>query len=144
MNTKLFFEAMNAVGLPVTVIDTPRPWIGVDFDGVLVEYWGWQGAGRHGPPIMAMVERVQHWLDKGKDVRIFTSRCGRVYPEQVEANCRAIQLFCVHHFGKPLPITCEKDQLCEEIWDDRAIQMIRNTGLTLEEYLYRLSLHETD
>ena len=36
------------------------------------------------------------------------------------------------HLGAVLPITCVKDYGMEEIWDDRAIQMERNTGKPVE------------
>ena len=37
-------------------------WIGVDLDGTLAEYLGWQGMGHIGEPIAPMVERVKAWL----------------------------------------------------------------------------------
>lgn len=111
-------------------------WIAVDMDGVLTEYNGWNG-GELGRPIPLMIERVRGWLDEGIEVRIFTSRCGKVYPDQVESNCRQIQLFCITHFKRLLQITNEKDQNMIAIFDDNAIQMIKNTGLTLQEYWSR-------
>jgi hypothetical protein len=107
-----------------------KKWIGVDFDGTLAEFHGWKGAGQIGKPIMPMVERVKVWLAQGREVRIFTSRVGPVYPEQILANARAIQVFCIEHFGRPLPITAVKDQNMGELWDDKAIEVIKNTGLT--------------
>ena len=53
-----------------------RGWIGVDLDGTLAEYNGWQGPANIGAPIPAMVERVKAWLEEGRDVRIFTARVG--------------------------------------------------------------------
>jgi len=127
-----------------------RPWYGVDFDGTLVHYEKWQGATHVGAPVPLMVERVKKWLDEGKDVRIFTAR---VYPlmtvmpndnidqvlsrfeevtsRHVEATqaVLAIQTWCKEHLEKVLPITCVKDYGLVELWDDRAIQIIKNTGL---------------
>ena len=37
-------------------------WIGVDLDGTLAHYEGWQGETHIGAPISAMVERVKRWL----------------------------------------------------------------------------------
>jgi hypothetical protein len=108
-------------------------WIGVDFDGVLARYDRWND-GKIGEPIMPMVERVRFWLDKGIEVRIFTSRCGKAYPDQVLDNCRQIQLFCLTHFNRLLKITNEKDQLMCQLWDDNAVQVIKNTGLSYREY----------
>lgn len=108
-------------------------WIGVDFDGVLVEYNGWNN-GKIGKPIPRMVERVNDWLEKGFEVRIFTSRCGKMYPDQIEDNCQQIRKFCYEHFRRILDITNEKDQDMIELWDDRAIQVIKNTGQSYQEY----------
>lgn len=35
-----------------------RPWIGVDLDGTLAEYHGWQGPDNIGSPVQPMVERM--------------------------------------------------------------------------------------
>jgi hypothetical protein len=107
--------------------------IGGDFDGVLVEYHGFQGAGIFGAPIYLMINRVKAMLAKGKQVRIFTSRVAPIYPADIQINRDAIEKFCVQHFHRRLPITCVKDQNCIEMWDDRAKQMITNTGMTIAE-----------
>ena len=46
--------------------------IAVDWDGVLVEYNGYGGPGKYGPPIPAMVERVKKWVREGHDVTVIT------------------------------------------------------------------------
>jgi hypothetical protein len=92
------------------------PWIGVDFDGTLVE----DGTGR---PIMKMVERVRQWLAEGKNVRIFTARVA--FPQM---DLSEVRQFCEYHFGQVLPITNQKDYDMIELWDDRAVQVIKNTG----------------
>lgn len=48
--------------------------------------------------------------------------------EWVEACKKAIQQWCIKHVGAALPITCEKDYGCTEIWDDVAVGVIANTG----------------
>lgn len=103
-------------------------WIGVDLDGTLAEYHGWKGAGHVGAPIGPMVERVRRWLAEGVQVRIFTSRVGDCYPDQILANCLAIDAFCKKQFGRSLPITNKKDQHMISLWDDRAHRVVFNTG----------------
>ena len=49
-----------------------RGWIGVDLDGTLAEYHGWNGS--IGKPIAPMVDRVKRWLAEGVEVRIMTAR----------------------------------------------------------------------
>jgi hypothetical protein len=108
-------------------------WIGVDLDGTLAYYDGWDG-GRIGAPVPAMVERVKGWLAEGKSVRIVTARVSNDAspPERVEQRVW-IQRWCQEHIGRVLTVTCEKDFGMVELWDDRCVQVVKNTGLTKEE-----------
>jgi len=122
-------------------------WIGVDLDGTLAYYDQWRGALHIGEPIPAMLERVRRWLDEGKDVRIFTARVNRegiasamASPEGVAAAAReitaveeCIRQWCEKHVGRALPVTCCKDYGMIELWDDRCIQVIPNTGRTIAD-----------
>jgi hypothetical protein len=110
-----------------------RAWIGVDLDGTLAEYHGWND-GKIGPPVPKMVERVKGWIAEGKEVRVVTAR---VAPSSLEANGQTwsevalpIQDWCRQHIRAPtiLSITHEKDFGMVELWDDRAVQVIPNTG----------------
>lgn len=124
-------------------------WIGVDFDGTLSYYDRWRGAGHVGAPIGPMVERVREWLAKGYEVRIFTARIwpfvgvlqptdampvpdGRRAQDSFDAAC-AIAEFCIAQFGRVLPITNVKDYDMIELWDDRAVHVVQNTGRQLGE-----------
>lgn len=101
-----------------------KDWIGVDLDGTLAVYDKWQGEDHIGEPVPAMIERVKRWLEAGEDVRIFTARVSVPSPA-VEA---AIRRWSRKHIGRALPVTCTKDFECKEIWDDRAVQIEKNTG----------------
>ncbi len=101
-----------------------------------------------------MVERVKQWLAEGKMVKIMTAR---VYfpPRQMfieadggfslqeiaereeqrqkredEAHLAGhlISLWCKIHIGQSLPVTCTKDYGMIELWDDRAVRVVLNTG----------------
>lgn len=107
-------------------------WIGVDLDGTLAVYGGWQGAWHIGEPVAPMVERVKRWVAEGKAVRIMTAR---VYsdgtPERnrdAEMSRDRIAEWCFKHLGFVLPVTCTKDYGMIELWDDRCVQIIPNTG----------------
>jgi hypothetical protein len=108
-----------------------KPWIGVDLDGTLArtddERWAKYGDEFVGPPVEKMVERVKKWLQQGIEVRIVTARVSleEKYSERVR---RPIQAWCLIHIGQILPITNEKDHNMIQLWDDRAIQVIENTG----------------
>lgn len=97
-------------------------WIGVDLDGSLAHYDEWRGGGYIGEPIPAMVERVKTWLSQGIEVRIVTARA------TVPSYIPPIQDWCQKHLGTVLKITATKDFEMKELWDDRAVQLIPNTG----------------
>lgn len=113
-------------------------WIGVDLDGTLAKYEKWDGG--IGEPIPLMVERVKKWLADGVEVKIFTARVGfgagyssesgRSDDEKfAEEQRRIIEAWCEVHIGQKLPVTATKDFRMIELWDDRAIQVIPNTGV---------------
>jgi hypothetical protein len=112
-----------------------RGWIGVDLDGTLAVYDGWEPGYRIGDPIPEMVERVKRWLAEGHEVRIVTARVGRPAQnrvldtqEKIDRMKAAIQDWCEEHVGARLAVTNEKDYGMIELWDDRAIQVEPNTG----------------
>lgn len=106
-----------------------RGWIGVDLDGTLAYYDHWRGIHHIGDPIKPMVDRVEKWLDAGKCVKIMTAR---VYPQpEVEKIKLVIWKWLqknIEGFERISGITHEKDFNMIELWDDRAIQLIPNTG----------------
>ncbi len=101
-------------------------WIGVDLDGTLAEYHGWEGVEHIGKPIPRMVERVKQWLAEGEEVRIFTARVSD--PAQMPEAEIYIQRWCIKHFGQALAVTCQKDFDMLELWDDRCVSVVKNTG----------------
>lgn len=111
-----------------------RGWIGVDLDGTLARYDGWQGETHIGDPIPLMVERVKQWLREGRRVQIVTAR---VAPgnnrdgseREIGSFRKALDEWCEQHLGARLPVTHSKDFSMIELWDDRAVQVIPNTGL---------------
>ena len=97
-------------------------------DGTLAHYGGWQGPGHIGKPIKLMCDRVRAWLAEGKTVRIFTARIHNVDASGAKLVIAAIDDFCMTEFGRCLSITDAKDLDMIQLWDDRAIQLIPNTG----------------
>lgn len=108
-------------------------WIGVDLDGTLAEYGEWKGPEHIGEPVPAMAFRVRNWLADDRDVRIFTARAsGNRQSLELEQTIRHINEWCVKHFGKELPVTCQKDYGMVELWDDRCVQVEPNTGRRMD------------
>jgi hypothetical protein len=97
-------------------------WIGVDLDGTLALYDTWKGPEHIGEPIPEMLERVRGWLADGYEVKIFTARVSE--PENIPYIERWLALVGL----PPLEITNVKDFAMIELWDDRAVGVISNTG----------------
>lgn len=100
-------------------------WIGVDLDGTLAYYDRWNGS--IGMPIMPMVERIRAWLAKGIEVRVVTARVSGCEEEAAD-QVKQIKAWCKEHIGFELEVTCKKDFAMIELWDDRAVRVVANTG----------------
>jgi hypothetical protein len=112
---------------------TDQGWIGVDLDGTLAAYTGWQGVEHIGDPIPVMVKRVKAWLATGKDVRIFTARVHQNDTTRDLSHVRqVINDWCLKHIGAVLPVTNSKDYGMVELWDDRCVQVEANTGRRMD------------
>jgi hypothetical protein len=123
-------------------------WYGVDLDGTLAR-WCPNDQGmdplKIGEPVPAMVRRVQRWLKEGRTVRIVTARMAvfdSQYPTprssisnptawEVEL---AIRNWTQKHIGTTLSATCCKDCWMVELWDDRAVEVEKDTGIPKAPY----------
>lgn len=103
-------------------------WIGVDLDGCLA-FDENRGPDYIGEPIPQMLKRVKDWISIGVEVRIFTARCS--VPEQLAP----VQDWLDKHGIGELKITNVKDYGLIQLWDDRAVQVIHNTGKTVKQWL---------
>lgn len=131
-----FWEKL--IGKKPSVIDDPKPeerqpeskpkdtsgppWIGVDLDGTLARDGSWKGPDYIGPPVPLMLERVRHWLAQGITVKILTARAS--IPECIPP----VKRWLVEQGLPELEVTNAKDFDMIELWDDRAIQVVQNTG----------------
>ncbi len=107
-----------------------KAWIGVDLDGTLAEYHGWVAATEIGKPIPLMVNRVTDWLARGYDVKIMTARISHHghTDKEVALTKAAIEKWSLTHIGIVLDVVCHKDTMMLQLWDDRAVRVIENTG----------------
>lgn len=118
---------------PLDLVSAPVPgdgndgWIGVDLDGTLAVYGGWVNPENIGDPIPLMVNRVKAWVAGGVQVKIFTAR---VSDPSTSMRCEAaVRNWCLYELGFVLPVTNAKDYAMVALWDDRAVQIIPNTGV---------------
>lgn len=101
-------------------------WIGVDLDGTLAHYDGWKGIEHIGDPIPKMLERVKRWVEAGMNVKILTARCCRMSERDEQVDM--IHDWLITHGLPRLEVTNIKDFGMIELWDDRAVQVVPNTG----------------
>ena len=113
-----------------------RYWIGFDLDGTLADY----GHGEFNPstigePVKPILDKLKEYLRAGKKVKIFTAR---VAHDDTERSIRdaylskiAIKKWMKKHIGEELEITSCKDYYLTHFYDDRAVQVERNTGKIL-------------
>lgn len=107
--------------------DARSPWIGVDLDGTLAsdtggDLWDADGNPKIGRPIEEMVARIKTWISAGRTVKIFTARASS--PAQV----RAIRVWLARRGLPDLEVTNVKDFNMIELWDDRCVQVVPNSG----------------
>jgi len=120
-----------------------KEWIGVDLDGTLAYYYEWGRWDAIGDPIPEMVARIRTWLEENRLVKIFTARVGLDNGTCLVTNrpftnlevATVIQDWCEKNVQKGWrpEVTAKKDYMMVELWDDRAIQVIPNTGQTVSE-----------
>lgn len=114
---------------------TSKGWIGVDLDGTLaVSPKTYDVPHKIGEPIPKMVSRVKMWLANGIDVRIVTARASGPYTDWMgndstrEEVLGEVSWWLKENIGQVLPIQAHKDMYMIQLWDDRAIQVVPNTG----------------
>lgn len=103
-----------------------KGWIGIDLDGTLAHYDGWQGIEHIGEPILRMMTILRQHMDKGDTIKIFTARA-----HGVEA-IPHIRKWLIKHDLAGLEITNAKDFGMKLLYDDRCRQVIPNTGLVID------------
>jgi len=116
------FDRFFARGMPDS-----QSWIGVGLDGTLAFLDGPLNPEQIGKPVPDMVARVRDWMDHGHTVKIFTPRACE------EEGVALVEQWIKEHGLPELEVTCEKDLHMLELWDNRAIQIIANTGKPVGE-----------
>ena len=96
--------------------------IAVDLDGTLAEYHRFEGNHIIGAPVPAMFFRVEKWIEEGEEVIIFTARA------ENRESIKVVHDWLKFHGLPRLQVTNIKLKSFQEMWDDRAISVERNTG----------------
>lgn len=127
------------------LLDEPWRTVGFDLDGTLaIHYWPGEGpydCYKIGDPIPPMVEVCKQHIAKGDNVVIFTARVApngsylNAEGEDVERIRQAIRDWTKEHIGTPLEATAIKDYKMSVFYDDRAIQVVSDKGLLLQDFV---------
>ena len=106
----------------ITVMSVDNQWVGCDLDGTLAYAEDFHGEEVIGEPIPAMVERLKDHLRANELVKIFTARASS--PAAIQEIKAWLQ-----KAGLPdLEVTNVKDHLMKLCYDDKAVQVVKNTG----------------
>jgi hypothetical protein len=111
----------------IVVIDSekkllPKIWTGVDLDGTLAYLDRNSSYDEVGEPVPAMMALVRKMINNGIRIKIFTARAED--PEQIPI----IRKWLKDNNLPKLEITNMKDYNMQRLYDDRCIQVERNTG----------------
>ena len=107
-------------------------YVGVDLDATLAHYDGWHGPLHIGAPIPRMVRRVKALVARGVRVKVFTARASESDPVMRARIVKAIQDWTEEHVGFRLEVTNVKDYELVALFDDRAVQVVPNTGVRVD------------
>ena len=110
-----------------------KPRHAVDLDGTAAVYDGqpWIDfkPDKIGDPVPLMADRVRRWLAKGDEVVILTARMHPSNGDEIALFRPAFEEWSQKHFGTVLEVTCEKDPRMVDIWDDKAVHILKDTGV---------------
>ena len=109
----------------------PPAWVGVDFDGTLANS-SELGEGPFvifGKPVPKMVEIVKRLRAAGVTVKLFTARGGD--PDSLPDVAAWLSAAGLEN----LPVTNQKDYYMVRYYDDMAIQVVADQGVTVLELL---------
>lgn len=111
-------------------------WYGFDLDGTAAHWGGWADTGEILAPIPGITQTMRDLLDQGEDVRFLTARVAHG-----DRWVQPIREWSEKHLGVALPVTCRKDSRMYVLYDDRAQQVVRNKGITVEQVIDTMRMH---
>lgn len=107
--------------------------VACDFDGTLAYHEpGYNKTGQIGEPIPLMQARIIQHLNQDDNVWIFTARVSSSHSvEEVARSKKQIEDWCQKYLGQKLMVTAEKNPKMYLFYDDKAIGVIKNTGILI-------------
>jgi len=104
-------------------------WVGFDLDGTLATIEDREWDGGIGEPVPQMIDLMRKYLGAGVEVRIVTARVASTVNEfERKLQKELVKKWCKKHVGEEIKVSAEKDPGMLLLYDDRAIQVVKNTG----------------
>ncbi len=100
--------------------------IAVDLDGTLAYYDGWRGVDKIGHVIPEVLNALRMAQAEGAETWLFTARVSD--PADAYTAGMYIKKWLAENNISVNGVTAVKHKFFSEFWDDRAIQVIKNTG----------------
>ncbi|MEO0793705.1 MAG: hypothetical protein AAFX93_01005 [Verrucomicrobiota bacterium] len=101
-------------------------WLGIGLDGVLSERTDEGLSGPIGAPVPDMIARIEDWTKhKRVKVKILTARAA------TEEGRAAVGAWLAENGLERIEFTNSKDLHMVEFWDDHAVQVIANMGVSV-------------
>ncbi|MBU1195129.1 MAG: hypothetical protein KKE62_04695 [Proteobacteria bacterium] len=122
IHSSAFFPDQDLPVIGGEVLQRSKPWVGVDLDGTLAYWDSSSSIEQIGEAVPAMLALVKKMIHNNMRVKIFTARAND--PEQLGL----IREWLKANGLPELEITNVKDYYMQRLYDDRCIQVERNTG----------------
>ena len=97
-------------------------WIGVGLDGTLSIAPEHFRVDHINPPVPEMLKRVKDWIAHGYTVKVVTARAS------IEGGAEVVKKWLVKNGLPDVEVTNAKDFHMLEMWDDRGVQVLMNSG----------------
>ncbi len=120
--------SVQGIGISgIASVRRPKIWTGVDLDGTLAYWNSTSSVDKIGNPIPAMLALVKKMVNNDIRVKIFTARAQD--PKQLVM----IRKWLKKNDLPELEITNVKNYNMQRLYDDRCIQVERNTGRLISD-----------
>ena len=124
----MFKRALESIILDNELKNDNIEYVAFDLDGTVAEYDQWKGIEHIGNPIPKTIEMIKQYLEKGVKVKFLTARVATNDSEELALVRKYISEWSLQHIGQEIEATCIKDRMMFRLYDDRARQIIQNTG----------------
>lgn len=124
----------------------PRAWIAYDLDGTLAHSVEPFDPEKIGEPIKRILDQLLSDVARGERCKILTARVsylqvpndrGEIGDEAfVSRQHELISAWLIEHAGFDLEVTCVKDYLMKELYDDRAWRVEKDDGRIVGKSVY--------